>query len=50
MNRRKKRFVMLLLPLAVVLLASLLAAQGPAQSMCERLLAGLSEQGEGLSR
>jgi hypothetical protein len=29
MIRRKKRFVMLLVPLGVILLASLLAAQGP---------------------
>jgi hypothetical protein len=29
MNRRKKRFVMFLVPLAVILLASFLAAQGP---------------------
>jgi hypothetical protein len=29
MNRRKNRFVMLVVPLAVVLLASLLVAQGP---------------------
>ena len=29
MNRRKKRFVMLFVPSAVILLASLLAAQGP---------------------
>ncbi len=29
MNRRKKRFVMLFVPLAVILLASFLAAQGP---------------------
>ncbi len=29
MNRRKKRFVMLLVPLAVILLASLLVAQRP---------------------
>ena len=29
MNRRKKRFVMLLVPLTVILLASFLAAQGP---------------------
>jgi hypothetical protein len=29
MDRRKKRFVMFLVPLAVILLASFLAAQGP---------------------
>ncbi|HYK89719.1 MAG TPA: hypothetical protein VE398_13160 [Acidobacteriota bacterium] len=29
MSRRKKRFVMFLVPLAVILLASLLAVQGP---------------------
>jgi hypothetical protein len=29
MNRRKKQFVMFLVPLAVILLASFLAAQGP---------------------
>jgi hypothetical protein len=38
MNRRKKRFVMLLVPLAVILLASLLAAQGPPNSCADACL------------
>lgn len=38
MNRRKKRFAMLLIPLAVILLASFLAAQGPPNSCADACL------------
>ena len=38
MNTQKKRFVMLLLPLAVVLLASLFAAQGPPNQCADACL------------
>ena len=38
MNRRKRRFVMLVVPLAVILIASLLAAQEPPNQCAEDCL------------